>query len=65
MIEARSLGKIFVRPSERNCLRILLTKDVNKTEIRLKGREATLVHAEVRFNMQAIEVGINTIKITA
>ena len=62
-IETRSLRKILIRPSKRNRLRILLTKNINKTQIRLKGRRAALVRTKVRFNIQAIEVRINTIEI--
>ena len=62
-IKARSLRKILVRPGKRNRFRILLTKNIYKTEIGLKGRQAALVRAKVRFNIQAIKVRVNTIEI--
>ena len=62
-IEARSLGKILIRPGKRDRFRILFTKNINKAKIGLKGRQAELARAKVRFNIQAIEVRINTIEI--
>ena len=64
-IEARSLGKIPIRPGKRNRFRILFTKYINKAKIGLKGRQAALVRAKVRFNIQAVEIRINTIEVAA
>ena len=64
-IEARSLGKILIRPSKRNRFRILFTENINKAKIGLKGRQGALVRAKVRFNIQAVEIRINTIEVAA